>query len=182
GMTDEGLPISRFYYDFDGDGYGESISFQDLCAPSGFYTALEGGDCDNNDDTVYPGAPEICNGMDNNCNGQTDEGVLTNYYADGDGDSFGDPSNTTQACSIPDGYVTNNTDCDDNDAWEFPGQTWYADLDNDGYSNGATLVQCLRPVGYKVAAELLELSGDCNDNNTAINPVATEICDSIDNK
>jgi regulation of enolase protein 1 (concanavalin A-like superfamily) len=79
------------------------------------------------------------------------------------------------------GYVTNNTDCDDNDPLEKPGQVWYADLDNDGYSSGATLTQCLRPAGYKVPAELTATTGDCNDNNAAIRPGATEICDGIDN-
>ncbi|MBX2928198.1 MAG: T9SS type A sorting domain-containing protein [Saprospiraceae bacterium] len=106
---------------------------------------------------------------------------LQTYYRDMDGDGFGDPANTTMACSVPMGYVTNNTDCDDNDPLEFPGQVWYADVDNDGYSSGTTLTQCLRPAGYKVPAELTATTGDCNDNNPDINPAATEICDGIDN-
>ena len=57
-------------------------------------------------------------GIDNDCDGITDEGEQTTYYRDMDGDSFGDPANTTTACSQPVGYVTNNTDCDDNDALE----------------------------------------------------------------
>jgi len=111
----------------------------------------------------------------------TDEGVQTTYYRDMDGDGFGNPSVTQMACTQPTGYVTNNTDCDDNDALEKPGQVWYADVDNDGYSSGTTLTQCLRPVGYKVASELTATSGDCNDNNPAINPAAQEICDGLDN-
>lgn len=59
--------------------------------------------------------------------------------------------------------------------------TWYKDSDNDGYSNGETLIQCTQPAGYKLAANLTATSGDCNDNNAAINPGATEICDGIDN-
>ena len=139
------------------------------------------GDCNDNAAAINPAATEVCDGIDNDCDGSTDEGVQTTYYRDMDGDGFGNPSNTTLACSLPSGYVTNNTDCDDNDALGFPGQVWYADVDNDGYSNGSTLTQCLRPAGYKVPAELTATTGDCNDNAAAINPAATEICDSVDN-
>ena len=86
------------------------------------------------------------------------------------------------ACTLPVGYVTNNTDCDDNDVLEKPGQVWYDDTDNDGYgqTGAATLTQCLRPVGYKAAIELISTTGDCNDNNNAINPAASEICNGLD--
>ena len=59
--------------------------------------------------------------------------------------------------------------------------TWYKDSDNDGYSNGATLIQCTQPAGYKLAANLTAISGDCNDAIASIKPGATEICDGIDN-
>ncbi|MBK8705742.1 MAG: putative metal-binding motif-containing protein [Saprospiraceae bacterium] len=122
-------------------------------------TASTTGDCNDNDDDINPGAAEICDGIDNNCDGNLDNGVLSTYYRDMDGDGYGNPSNTTQACSQPSGYVTDNTDCDDNDALEFPGQTWYADLDNDGYSSGVTQISCLRPGGHKVAVELASTIG-----------------------
>ena len=65
------------------------------------------------DNTIHPGATEVCDGKDNNCNGETDEGVKnapSTMTIDQDG--FGDATNTTQACSAPDGFVSDNTDCD----------------------------------------------------------------------
>jgi hypothetical protein len=73
-----------------------------------------------------------------------------------------------------------NNDCNDKDPLQFPGQTWYKDADGDGYSNGATLVQCSKPTGYAAASQLAATSGDCNDNHAAIHPNAAELCNGID--
>ena len=179
-MIDDNLTFVTYYTDADNDSYGTGAG-QSLCANPGAGFATQAGDCNDNNAAINPGATEICDGVDNNCNMMTDEGVQTTYYRDMDGDGFGNPAVTQMACSQPMGYVTNNTDCDDNDALEKPGQVWYADVDNDNYSSGTTLTQCLRPAGYKVASELTATTGDCNDGNAAINPAATEICDGIDN-
>ncbi|MEZ4798268.1 MAG: putative metal-binding motif-containing protein [Flavobacteriales bacterium] len=80
-------------FDVDGDGFTS-------CS----------GDCDDNNNLVYPGAPEICDGLDNNCDTQIDEGVTITYYADADGDGFGDLNVTVDACSQPVGFVLDNTD------------------------------------------------------------------------
>ncbi|MFM9947177.1 MAG: DUF2341 domain-containing protein [Saprospiraceae bacterium] len=126
---------------------------------------------------------EICNGIDDNCDGNVDEGVQTIYYRDFDTDGFGNPSSVISACSQPSGYVTNDMDCNDLNPVEKPGQSWYKDTDGDGYAQtgAATITQCTRPVGYKAASELTSTTGDCNDNNATVKPGATEVCDGLDN-
>ena len=79
--------------------------------------------------------------------------VLAIFDADGDG--FGDPNSTILSCTQPANYVSDNTDCDDTDINEHPGQTWYADVDGDGYSDGTTdTTSCEKPVNYYLPSEL----------------------------
>jgi hypothetical protein len=140
-----------------------------------------GGDCDDNDNTIYPGAPELCDGKDNDCDTLVDEGVGSLWYQDSDSDTYGNPAVSQQACTQPSGYVSDSTDCNDSDANEHPNQVWYKDADNDGYSDGTTdTISCTRPGGYKVASELTAITGDCDDSNGAVNPAATEVCNGID--
>ena len=73
------------------------------------------GDCDDNDASISPGAPEVCDEIDNNCDGNVDEGVTTTFYADADDDGYGDASSSVEACSAPGGHVENDTDCNDGD-------------------------------------------------------------------
>ena len=89
-------------------------------------------DCDDNNSVVNPGAAEICDGVDNNCDGEVDEGVTSTFYEDVDGDGFGDPDSTIEACEIPDGYVATGTDCDDYAEESYPGAPEQCDdEDND---------------------------------------------------
>jgi hypothetical protein len=101
------------------------------------------------------------------------------FYEDADGDGFGNPMVSTQACTAPMGYVANNLDCNDNAAAEFPGQIWYIDADGDGYAS-ASVTQCARPANGFLLSELSGI-GDCDDNNPNVNPGAAEVCDGIDN-
>jgi hypothetical protein len=124
---------------------------------------------------LHPGTPEICDGKDNNCDGQVDEGFDT----DGDG------------------YTICEGDCNDNDPGIYPGApevcdgkdnncngqidegvklTFYRDTDRDGYGDPViTTLACLQPAGY------ISNNLDCNDANATIYPGAPELCDGLDN-
>jgi hypothetical protein len=176
---DEGV-LQTYYYDNDGDGYGDAGISETGCSPPSGYVNND-DDFDDFNDQINPEAIEICDGIDNNCNGQTDEGLLTTYYADRDGDTYGDPGNTTQACSLPDGYVSNDEDCNDDNEEINPNSIWYKDQDGDGYSDGSSQTQCNPGLGYVPFSSLVSDDLDCDDSNENINPAATEVCDGIDN-
>ncbi|MBK7887498.1 MAG: putative metal-binding motif-containing protein [Bacteroidetes bacterium] len=140
------------------------------CAPIAG-SVLVDGDCDDNAAAVNPAATEVCNSIDDDCDGSIDEGVLLTFYADADGDSYGNAAVSVQACVAPLGYVADATDCDDNTATVNPAATevcnniddncngltddglvflnYYVDGDNDGYGAGAAPLPVLRlPVLY----------------------------------
>lgn len=115
---------TTWYRDFDGDGYGNSAQTTQACsAPLGYVSNNQ--DCDDNNNNVNPGASEVCgNGIDDNCNGQIDEGcTVYTFYRDADNDTYGDPNVTTTSGNpaVPAGYVTNNDDCDDGNSSINPG-------------------------------------------------------------
>jgi hypothetical protein len=172
GQVDE-VVKSTFYRDADGDGYGDlSLSTQACTPPAGY--VVDNRDCNddpaNGGPTVYPGALEICDGLDNDCNGQVDDGVKPIFYLDADGDGYGNPLLSIPACTAPAGYVANSGDCDDTNAKLAPATVWYKDADNDGYSDSIKTIQCIRPAGYKLSSELKAISGDCDDMKASLNP------------
>jgi hypothetical protein len=78
----------------------------------GFSTA--DGDCNDNDSTIYPTALEICDSIDNNCNGQIDEDLfLALYYVDADADGYGAGPEVYLCLTPQEGYSMNNEDCND---------------------------------------------------------------------
>jgi len=188
GEVDEGVAATS-YADSDGDGFGDPSTGVEACAtPAG--NVANDRDCDDGRDDVFPGAEDRCDEVDNDCDGEIDEDEATVWYADADGDTFGDPLDATTACAPPAGHVANGEDCDDTSDLAAPGleevcderdnncdgavdedvtRTFFEDRDGDGYGLlDATAEACAAPVGYA------DQSGDCDDDDTAFHPGALE--------
>ncbi|HRF77352.1 MAG TPA: MopE-related protein [Chitinophagales bacterium] len=120
--VDEGLTIYTFYIDVDGDTYGNPDAQVDTCIETIFGYVNNSLDCNDTIGSIYPGAIELCNYLDDDCDGLTDDNLTyVLSYQDNDGDDFGNPLNDSLSCELPVGYVVNNTDCDDTNAAIYPG-------------------------------------------------------------
>ena len=203
GVTDENdaIDVVEYYTDSDGDGVGAIENPQVACAiPS--TAVLTTGDCDDNNDMVHPFMIEICDEIDNDCDGMTDgihaEGTVE-YYTDNDEDGFGSIETLQTGCSIPNNGVLLAGDCNDNDAMIHTNMieicdekdndcndeiddnpvdilTYYTDADGDGFGDSTSQTEgCIQPDGTSLT------NGDCDDTNTLVNPAMIEICDEKDN-
>ena len=198
-VDEESVDAATWYADSDGDGYGDATLPVDACAqPTG--AVADATDCDDGDAGTNPGALEICDGVDQDCDGEVDEDALDlgAWYADADGDGYGDPAASMMGCTPPAGTVADATDCDDGEAGVNPAAmevcdgvdqdcdgavdegavdagTWYADVDGDGWGDaGAAVAACAQPTGTVADAT------DCDDGEAGVNPGATETCDGVD--
>jgi hypothetical protein len=165
-----------YYKDADNDTFGNPNDVTQACtAPAGYIH--NNTDCDDNDSNSFPGNPEVCDGVDNDCDGTIDEGLQTTYYQDLDSDTYGNPAVSLLACSQPTGYVTNSDDCDDTMPSINPGaqDIPYDTIDQD--CSGADLTD----VDGDGFISTVAGGTDCDDTNPAINPAASEVCDGVDN-
>ncbi len=131
GEVDDTL-LRVYYDDVDGDGYGDDRTAREVAnAPEGAVTV--GDDCNDADATVNPGAWESCNEIDDDCDGESDEGLGFDQYDDLDGDGLGDDATWTYDCALGEGRVTTGGDCDDDDPTAFLGaeETCNDHADND---------------------------------------------------
>ncbi len=125
GACPGGASPVTYFRDTDGDGFGDATKGRGFCGqPRKEAWVLDATDCDDRDGTVNPRATERCNGVDDNCNGELDEGTpRTAFYRDDDGDGFGEDCATcaVAACARPKGYAARGGDCSPRDATVFPG-------------------------------------------------------------
>jgi hypothetical protein len=125
GLIDDGVVYQLWFKDADGDGYGSvSLSVTACAQPEGYVSNRS--DCDDADKTINPAATEVCDSIDNNCDGRTDDSSAADaktWYRDADGDGYGNPANTTMACAQPSGYLADATDCDDTNRAANPAAT-----------------------------------------------------------
>jgi hypothetical protein len=192
-----------FYADADSDGHGDPTDWTIACeAPSGFVATAD--DCDDSSASVHPGSVEVCDGLDDDCDGSVDVDAADAgvWFVDRDADGFGDDATETRACDAPAMHVDIGGDCDDDDATIHPdaveicdeldddcdgfvdaadadlldGSIWHPDVDGDHLGDAAVeITECAQPVGAIVDGS------DCNDADATIHPGREERCDEIDN-
>lgn len=97
----------------EGDADGDGFIAAACCAGDGAGGTICGNDCDDEQSGVNPGSPEACNGIDDDCDGRVDEGLLSVFFRDDDGDLFGRSDDSISACMRPAGYAPVDGDCDD---------------------------------------------------------------------
>ena len=170
-----------YFADQDDDGFGEANSAPTcLCAPTPPYTATEAGDCADLSPLIKPGALEVCNGEDDDCDGLPDQGLGGGPCTSADGClgtivcggaegglSCTAPAATPEACDLVDNDCNGTVD----DAGAEGCIDRYLDVDEDGFGVGEPSCLC-GPVGKLTALK----PGDCNDNNPNVHPDAAEIC------
>jgi len=192
-----GFWLSDSCLDRDGDGYGWWDKDEDRI------------DCDDDEPTVHPRADEICNYIDDDCDGEVDEEPIarSSCFCDADGDGFGSAAVKTRECDcalVPEvatDDVGNELQCSretdtgteaptgplwvedatdcDDEDPAVASLLWYPDEDGDGYGSGEAVLSCSPPQGH------VPDDGDCaetGEDSERIHPGAIEICaDGIDN-
>lgn len=195
--------LKAVFFDADGDGFGagDPIRFATCSEVLGPNESAAGGDCKDADSTVFPGASELCDGLDNDCDGVVDLAALKQVFFDADGDGFPGTGGIEIGCGdpLPLGFSDSAVDCNDQDPSVFPGvselcngadddcdgfvdedvlQVFFVDADDDGFGGPQTVtVACGEPQPPLTANN----NFDCDDTDPDVHPGVQEVCDGIDN-
>jgi hypothetical protein len=162
--------------DRDGDGFGEPGTLDSVCTiPAG--SVDNDRDCDDGDAGVHPGAPEMCDGVDDDCDGTVDP-EPTAWFVDADEDGYGSPTAATkEACAMPDGYAATDDDCDDSDAEVHPTAKETCNGVDDDCANGIDDAFDADGDGHLAPG----CGDDCDDGNADAHPGALDVCgDGVD--
>ena len=186
--------------DEDGDTYGVTGQTKCLCAATAPYSAVQGGDCADKDAAINPAATEVCNLLDDDCDGKVDEDGASTcvvYYKDADADGFGLSGDSKCTCGgTPPYTATKAGDCADLDPLVNPGESekcngkdddcdglvdeqdaigctpFLKDADGDFYGvSGDSQCLCAPKAPYTATN-----GGDCNDAKNTVNPGESEKC------
>jgi len=140
---DSDCDVIVVFSDVDGDGFGSNHQREVCEILAGFVTNND--DCDDTNDAIHPRADEICNDIDDDCDGIVDEDVKkTTFYEDADGDGY--HGTVIEACTRPDGTSLFNEDCDDASPVINPGEEEICDdidQDCDGDADGTEIDPCI---------------------------------------
>ena len=196
-IDDDAVDATTSYADYDEDGFGDPERAWNSCTPPDGFVQTD-GDCNDARDDVYPGADELCDGLDNDCDDvlPTDE-----LDADEDGvmvcDGDCDDERGDRHPGLPERCDGLDTNCDGrtDEAGAIDATAWHIDLDGDGYGGAPNLTACEGPEGWvdnaldcddatwwlttdcgTPACEVCPVGVDCDDGSTCESGVCDGTC------